>query len=607
MAHHMISFEGKTESAHRNRVARWAVVLFCAGMIVYLTTFSPIGAGDGPSWLRDAMIGDLVRMFPLQHVLHTFLLHLYLRMVTIGSSIPLAEQDYFEMVRKAQIPFAMVAAAGISVFYWIVYRITRQLSTAIIAGLLLMFAHGYWLNANLETKNYTLLLWMVTFAMSMEYRPGNTLHLTTIGLMGALTTLAEIDAGIAAIVVTYFIVVKNRNRIGDAIKEVVFVGLIWASFVVLVVWLISLFMPSWQEWLFDISTGDEFVNFLTMRPNFRQFVREPLTGLMLSLAIGQSDAFVTGFMLPKRIFQDRIFITRDWISLVLYGTAVCMTLVYALRGLYSQYRLKQRAQRHIAVDGMIVWFVSYHALTWWNQPIASDYRVLSLAPLVFFVALGINFQKESGALTGSLPRGLTPALFFLLLVANNWTLSIYPNAMYGQNRRDAYHLLRPMADEHDIFISSQWSIPWIPEIQSENIWDLATLTSAHSDSSAEQGIDQMRRLIGDAPNGGRQVFVVGLVPGSYELRALNRFRSDGNLYQAEEFAALQDELMVEHKWQPLFMVLDARNQATYQLGRQWTPLWVVCAEPASACLQGVKAIAIEDSSATALSATSLAE
>jgi hypothetical protein len=190
-----------------------SVFLFVATFLFYLATFNPMGAGDGPTWLRHAMSGDIQRLFPLQHLLHNPFLYGYLHLVTFGSAEPLASHNYFELVRLAQIPFAIFAAVGVVLLFKVVSKFTNQPKLALVASLLLLFSAGYWFNANLETKIYTVTMWLATFELCLNYNPGRYRQLILIGVVGAITTLCEIDAMIASLMVAYFILTKNRGRL----------------------------------------------------------------------------------------------------------------------------------------------------------------------------------------------------------------------------------------------------------------------------------------------------------------------------------------------------------------------------------------------------------
>ncbi len=548
--------------------------LFAFTLVLYLITFSPLGAGDGPVFFYHAMSGELSRMFPLQIVLHKSALHLYLRLVTIGSPLPLAMQEPLTLTRVAQIPFAIAAAAGVSLFFHLVLRITRQVIAATAAALLLTFSHGYWFNANLEMKAYTLLSWLLTFALCSRRTRRRYWQLTLVALSGAVTTLCEIDAGICAFVVLYCIIAENRGNLKQAVKELLFVAAIWGSVLASVLWIISLQMPSLHEWVFQYSTGGEFLNFLNMRDDFRLFVRNPLKGLLLSLAIGQSDAFAAGFMLPKRIFVDGDFVPLDYARLLMYLCVALFALYYAVLGVVSLRRQRPKRDVRVAAHGLIVWFASYHLLTWWNQPIKSDYRVLSLPPLLVLLALGIVHHLRSGSWVG---RAL-PAMFFLLLAVNNWVLGIHPASIHGKSVRDTYRYLRQTADPQDVLLISEWSVPLPPQVSEENAWSPGAFAAAAADRSTAEIIHLVRTSVGGALADGRRVFVWGLVPGRHTLRSMNRFRADDDLFGAAQFEQLQAELMAYYVWHPVFSVVDARNQAAYQLGRQWATLWVICPE-----------------------------
>ena len=95
----------------------------------------------------------------------------------------------------------------------------------------------------------------------------------------------------------------------------------------------------------------------------------------------------------------------------------------------------------------------------------------------------------------------------------------------------------------------------------------------------------MRRGIDAAIADGRRVFVYGLAPGRYTLRSMNRPRPADDLFSAVQFERLQAELMADYVWHPVFSVVDARNQAHYQVGRQVDTLWVICPESWPACWQ----------------------
>jgi len=393
-----------------------------------------------------------------------------------------------------------------------------------------------------------------------------------VALSGAVTTLCEIDAGICAFVVLYCVIAENRGNLKQAVKELLFVAAIWGSVLASVLWIISLQMPSLHEWVFEYSTGGEFLNFLNMRDDFRLFVRNPLKGLLLSLAIGQSDAFAAGFMLPKRIFLDGDFIPSDYLRLLMYVCVAFLAVYHAVLGVVSLRRHKPRGHLRVATGGLIVWFASYHLLTWWNQPIKSDYRVLSLPPLLVLLALGIAHRLRSGSRVG---RALA-VIFVLLLAANNWVLGIHPAWIYGESVRDTYRYLRQTADPEDVLLISEWSVPLPPQVSEENAWSPGAFASAEEGRTTAEVIASLRTSVDGALADGRRVFVWGLVPGRHTLRNMNRFRADADLFDAVQFEQLEAELMASYVWHPMFKAVDARNQAAHQLGRQWATLWVIC-------------------------------
>jgi hypothetical protein len=339
-------------------------------------------------------------------------------------------------------------------------------------------------------------------------------------------------------------------------------------------------MPSLHEWLFEISTGSEALNFLRMRSDWRWFTGNPIKGLALSLAIGQSDAFVTGFMLPKRILFDRDFIPLDYARLGLYLCVVLLTILYTLRGLLWVYRAKPQGQLRLALGGLFVWFTAYHLLTWWNQPITSDYRVLSLPPLLVLIALGANLPWRRFAF---LNRWLPP-IYIGLLAINNWILLIYPTTIHSSSIRDAYNYVRDSTTPQDVFVLSEWSVPLPPQFPSENIWRTGAFASTNDNPQATNaGVVLLRQQVDAAIGAGQRVFIYNLIPGRFTLRTMNRYQPDADLFQAGQFEQLQADLLADYQWHPVLKMVDSRNQATYQLGRQRSVLWVICPAGQTRC------------------------
>lgn len=176
-------------------------------------------------------------------------------------------------------------------------------------------------------------------------------------------------------------------------------------------------------------------------------------------------------------------------------------------------------------------------------------------------------------------------MFLLLLAVNNWVLGIHPASIHGESVRDTYRYLRQKADPQDVFLISEWSVPFPPQVSEENAWSTGAFAASAADRSTAEIIHLLRTSVGGALADGRRIFVWGLVPGRHTLRNMNRFRAEDDLFGAAQFEQLQAELMASYAWHAVFSVVDARNQAAHQLGRQWATLWVICPEGWPDCWQ----------------------
>ena len=298
----------------------------------------------------------------------------------------------------------------------------------------------------------------------------------------------------------------------------------------------------------------------------------------MALGAGQSDAFCTGYMLIKRLFVDGDHVPSDLARLILFLTTLCIAGVYALRELGSIRRKSAPALR-LAMGGMLVWFAGYHLLTWWYHPVVSDFRVITLPPLVTLLALGMDDHVQATSRRG----WALAVLLIVLLGLDSWLLGVRPFALYGQSVRDSYHYLRREIGASDVVMVSEWSLPDLPQVPDENVWYADSHPRARGDETSNEAVVSLRESIEDALNQGKRVLVYALVPGRYTLRNMNRGRSPNDLYGVEQFERLEAELRARHTWYPLMSVVDARNRAVYQLGRKRLTLWGICPDSWPGC------------------------
>ena len=137
--------------------------------------------------------------------------------------------------------------AGVVLMFHLTLRTTGRMAVSVLAAVMLVFSSGYWLNANMETKCYTLFFWMATFVLGLSYRGEGFGRLALLGASGAVATLCQADGVVLIPVALFLVAIRHRDNWRRALGRSLFVLAIWAAVGAAVVGLVGSQMPSFRQ------------------------------------------------------------------------------------------------------------------------------------------------------------------------------------------------------------------------------------------------------------------------------------------------------------------------------------------------------------------------
>jgi hypothetical protein len=556
-------------SPARSREAVTGLALAVAVFLLYVSTYSSVPTADGDTYLSWIDGGDFKGILNATSALTGYGFFSLKRALTwLGAPV--------RTLMLIQIVNALVAGAGVAVFYKTLRILGADRVLGVLGAALLATSFGYWYFANGEFQHVSLLVLLFIFDRLVRERASagapSVRWVVVLAVLNAFAVLFRQENFLFGFAAVAFLMVGRPWR--EGLKNGVLYAAVGSVTTGILVFLVGHF-------LLGLSTLEGFARWYlwlaeyVQHPQDYQAFEARLAFDLPRVVKGQLTAVTVGTQVVADALLRRAHMTQAKVLALLALTIVAYALMIMLVTDLWRARRRLRESRLSAVAvACIVWIFAYKLVVhgWW-WPSVTKYQVVTVPPLVVLLTLGAVVMQADAAAARRVSVRMWPiaALLVVLFTVNAWG-GIVPWYRYGR-MKDAIVMRQSRDFGHDdLFISSESGLDAVFQ-RGPNHLEVKNVFLRLSEKEAFRSVET---TIAEELSQHRRVYVYNFVPSPFTLIGINQAAVRGSEHlEAADFERFFARLQADYTLRSVFSYWEETKAPMYLFGERLEPFWEV--------------------------------
>jgi hypothetical protein len=463
---------------------------------------------------------------------------------------------------------AVLAAAGVLLFFEVLALLATDVLLPISGALLLATSFGYWYFANGEIHYWGIVVLLAIFLLTLRATwRGGPQGYTLVVALGLLTAVAVAfhQENFLFGFVPVAMLLAGRPGAAPVKQAAVYTiaGSLGTAGLALAIGVL----------LRGVTTVEEFIRWYFW-PFFKQlqpYEQGGILGTVSRSVKAQLTAFVAGTQVLADAAKEPTLLAHP--KVIALGV---MTLaVYALAAILLVQlwrRRPARDERRVALIGGVAWLLSYKLVlhSWFEVP-STKLHVVTLPPIILLLLLG-PIAANAGRTVGSRADRLQSAAvvtLLVLVVGTNVGAGIVPWIRYGHMKEALALRVEAAFRADDLFISSESGADSVFHVRGRAL-PLKDLFKTASDD----GFRVVSRAIRAQLDKGGRVFLYNFVPNNFTLYGIRRVAGkDSEPLTRRDFEEFVTVLRKCYRFVPVLSYWEESKMPLYLYGERLETLW----------------------------------